>query len=317
MMTLQVPLEIRRHQLVSKVREVIQNQDVVVAVSGGGDSIALLLLCIAASMQQESSFSIIAGHIHHGLRDTSDDELLQVEAICKRFGVTCVTKIIEVQKIDGSLAAGAREARYTALCAIATEYKMTAIAVAHHAEDQLETMLMALCRGGGMRKLAGMMPTRPLTDSIHLIRPLLHVEKRTLLEICSMAQVEWCEDPTNSDCSTPRGRLRHDVIPILRELWPAADRHAANAASLLHPAIDAFDDSILSGSSWSRESLNQLTPPAIAATVHHAVGTHATFETVQSIVNAIVDGDTDPRTFVCSDGCVVNVTAHHVEVVYT
>jgi tRNA(Ile)-lysidine synthetase-like protein len=317
MMTLQVPLEIRRHQLVSKVREVIQNRDVVVGVSGGGDSIALLLLCIAASMQQESSFSIIAGHIHHGLREASDDELVRVEGICERLGITCVVKKIDVQKKDGSLAAGARVARYEALCAIAIEHNMSAIAVAHHAEDQLETMLMAMCRGGGMRKLAGMMPSRELTDSIHLIRPLLHADKATLLEICSLAQIEWCEDPTNSDCSTPRGKLRQDVIPILRELWPAADRHAANAASLLHPAIDAFDESILAGTSWSRESLNQLAPPAIAATVHRAVGTHATFETVQSITSAIVDGNTNPRTFVCCDGCVVNVTAHLVEVVYT
>lgn len=316
-MTLQVPLEIRRHQLVSKVREVIQNRNVVVGVSGGGDSIALLLLCIAASMQQESSFSVIAGHIHHGLREASDDELVQVEEVCERFGITCITKKIEVQKKDGSLAAGAREARYEALCTIANEHNMAVIAVAHHAEDQLETMLMALCRGGGMRKLAGMKPSRELTDSVHLIRPLLHVDKATLLEICSLAKIDWCEDPTNSDCSTPRGKLRQDVIPILRELWPAADRHAANAASLLHPAIDAFDESIIGGTSWSRESLNQLTLPAIAGTVHRAVGTHATFETVQAITRAIADSNTDPRSFVCSEGCVVNITAHLVEVVYT
>ena len=229
-MALQVPLEVRRHQLVSIVRDAIQNQDVVVGVSGGGDSIALLLLCIAASMQHSSSFSIIVGHIHHGLRNESDDELTHVEDICKQFGVKCVTKKIAVQSKNGSLAAGARDARYEALCAIAIEHHISAIAVAHHADDQLETMLMALCRGGGMRKLAGMSPTRSLTHEINLLRPLLHIEKKTLLEICKTAKVSWCEDPTNRDCSTPRGRLRADVIPILRELWPKADRHAANAS---------------------------------------------------------------------------------------
>ena len=316
-MTQQVPLEIRRHQLVSRVREAIQDQDIVVGVSGGGDSIALLLLCVAASMQQSSSFTVIVGHIHHGLRDESDDELLRVKDICKRFGVKCITKKIAVQSKNGSLAAGARDARYEALCSIANEHHISTIAVAHHADDQLETMLMALCRGGGMRQLAGMAHTRALTNEINLLRPLLHVEKRTLIEICASAEVEFCEDPTNKDCSTPRGRLRCDVIPILRELWPAADRHAANASSILHPAIDAFDESIDEGTSWSRESLSQSPAAVIAATIHHAVGNHATYETIQSVAGAIADNNTEPRTFVCSDGCVVNVTAHLVEVIYT
>lgn len=316
-MTLQVPLEIRRHQLVSIVRGAIQDQDIVVGVSGGGDSIALLLLCIAASMQQSSSFTVIVGHIHHGLRDESDDELNRVEEICNQFGVQCITKKIAVQSKNGSLAAGARDARYEALCSIAKEHHISTVAVAHHADDQLETMLMALCRGGGVRQLAGMAPSRALTSDINLLRPLLHVEKKTLIEICASAKVEWCEDPTNRDCSTPRGRLRSDVIPVLRELWPKADRHAANASSILHPAIDAFDESIEDGVSWSRETLCQLPTPVIAATIHHAVGNRSTYETIQSIANAIADDNTDPRTFVCSDGCVVIVTAHLVEVVYT
>lgn len=316
-MTTEVPLEIRRHQLVSRVRDAIQNQDVVVGLSGGCDSIALLLLCIAASMQHASSFVVIAGHIHHGIRDESDDEALLVENLCKRFGIQCVTKRISVNPKNGSLAAGARDARYTALCEIANEHQISSIVVAHHADDQLETMVMALCRGGGMRKLAGMTSSRPLTKEINLLRPLLHVEKKTLLEICASAEVECCEDPTNKDCSTPRGRLRADVIPILRELWPAADRHAANAASILHPAIDALDATILKGTSWSRESLSQLQSPIIATTLHHAIGCDATYETIQSIAVAICDTNTDPRSFVCSNGCVVNVTAHLVEVLYT
>jgi len=313
----EVPLAIRRHQLVSTVRELINHQNVVVGVSGGGDSIALLLLCIAASMQQSSLFTVTVGHIHHGLRTESDDEQLFVEELCERFNVPCVTKKIVVKPKNGSLAAGAREARYESLCEIAKANNATAVLVAHHAEDQLETMLMALCRGGGLRKIAGMAPSRSLQNGITLLRPVLHAEKQTLLDICICADVQWCEDPTNTDSSTPRGRLRKDVIPVLRELWSAADRHAANASSMLHAATDAFESGVPGGNSWSRESLSQLPIPIIAAAMHQAVGQHATYETIRSIASAVVDSNTNPRTFVCSDGCVATVTAHQVEVVYT
>ncbi len=312
-----VPLEVRRHQLVSSVCNSIGNKNVVVGVSGGADSVALLLLCLAASMQKSSAFSIIAGHIHHGIRAESDQEQKLVESICERFDVPCITKKIKVKAKNGSLAAGARDARYDALCTIAKMNDAPIIAVAHHASDQLETMLMALCRGGGIRKLAGMAPSRPLTDDIILIRPLLHVDKSVLETICRISDVSWCEDPTNSDSATPRGRLRKDVIPILRELWPASDRHAANASSMLQAAADSFQSSVPNGNSWNRKTLSVLPIPVIAAAMHNAVGNHATYETVQSIAVAIADDSTEPRTFVCSDGCVARVTAHQVEVLYT
>ena len=310
-----VPLEVRRHQLVSSVCDSIGNKNVVVGVSGGADSLALLLLCLAASMQKSSTFSVIAGHIHHGLRVESDHEQKLVESICTRFSVPCITKKVTVIAKNGSLAAGAREARYDALCAIANTNNAPTIAVGHHATDQLETMLMALCRGGGIRKLAGMAPSRPLTDEIALLRPLLHADKNMLENICRISDVPWCEDPTNSDKTTPRGRLRKDVIP--RELWPAADRHAANASSMLQAAADSFQLDVPNGNSWKRETLSVLPIPVIAAAVHNAVGNHATYETVQSIAVAIADNSTEPRTFVCSDGCVTKVTAHRVEVLYT
>ena len=313
----QVPLVIRRHKLVSIVRNDIQNRNIIVGVSGGGDSIALLLLCVAASMQQSSTFKVIVGHINHGLRKEADEEQSHVESICDSLGIPCFTKKISVQAKNGSIAAGARDARYEALCGIARENNFSTIAVAHHADDQLETMLMALCRGSGARKLAGMASSRNLTDNIVLVRPLLHVEKKTLLDICTIASVGWCEDPTNTDQSTPRGRLRQEVIPVLRELWTSADRHAANGSTLLHAAIDVFESAIPTGTSWSRETLQQFPTSIVAAAMHNAIGNQATYETIESITRAIADDNTKPRSFVCSNGCTTNVTAHRVEVVYT
>ena len=312
-----VPLAVRRHRLVAAVRTAMHEQHVLVGVSGGADSVALLLLCCAAALQDSADFQVVAAHIHHGLRDAADDEQKMVEGLCANIGIRCITKRVTVERINGSIGAGARKVRYEALGEIATQLNINTIAVAHHAEDQLESMLMALCRGGGIRKLSGMASTRALTDCISLIRPLLHVNKSELEEICQEAGVTWCNDPTNSDAATPRGRLRKDVLPILRELWPAADRHAANASILLNTSADVLETQIPEGTQWKRETLAALPIPIIAAAVHRAIGDRAKFETVQLIAKAVVDNNTDPRTFPCESGCIARVTAHDVSIDYS
>ena len=311
-----IPLAVRRHQLVATVREALCDRDTIVGVSGGADSIALLILCCAASLQKSSTFKVIAAHIHHGLREASDNEQLLVEQLCETLGVQCFTQKVQVEACNGSLAAGARDARYNALNAIAMDCQIQSVAVAHHAGDQLETMLMALCRGGGIRKLAGMASRRSLSETITLVRPLLHVEKSVLKTICKDANIDWCNDPTNQDISTPRGRLRKDVIPVLQALWPASQRHASNASSMLQSAADSFDSLVPEGTQWSK-SLATFPVPVIAAAVHGATGEFATFETVQQIANAVVDSNTEPRTFPCGDGCVAKVTANEVSIVHS
>ncbi len=311
-----IPLEVPRHKLVATVRKAVADQNLVVGVSGGADSIALLLLCCASAMQESATFKVIAGHVHHGLRAASDDEQQLVETLCATLGIECITKKVSVSPVNGSLGAGARKARYEALEQIATDANFAVVAVAHHAEDQLETMLMALCRGGGLRKLSGIAAVRPLDGTINLHRPLLHVAKQELIEICTLAGVTWCEDPTNTDNSTPRGRLRNDVIPILRDLWNSADRHAANASALLHCATDAFNEQLLVGNTWSRALLSELPHPIIDATLHKAVGEIATFETIQSIRDAIVDNATHPRTFQLQE-CQIVLTSKEVTITHS
>jgi tRNA(Ile)-lysidine synthetase-like protein len=309
-----VPLAVRRHQLVATVRKAIRDQDVLVGVSGGADSIALLLLCCAGALQESAHFNVVAAHVHHGLRKESDDEQKFVEELCESLGVQCISSRVTVASDNGSLAAGARKVRYEALQTIAEKLGFNAVAVAHHAEDQLETMLMALCRGGGLRKLSGIASVRPMSNSIDLIRPLLHVEKNELLSICTEAHITWCEDPTNVKRSTPRGRLRNDVIPVLRELWHSADRHAANASTMLHAAVDSFDAIVPTGNAWDRITLAKLPLPIIDATLQKAIGELATFETIQSIRDAVIDASTEPRTFQLQNGCTAMITSKKVTV---
>ncbi len=312
-----IPLKVRKHKLVANVRKTIQDEDCVIAVSGGADSMALLALSTAAMMQESASFQITAAHVHHGLRSESDDEQRLVEAECKRLGVPCHSIRVHVEPKEGSIANGARAARYDAISEVATQVGATRVLTAHHADDQLETMLMALCRGGGLQQLAGMAKDRMLTDHITLSRPLLDVRKQELVEICESCAIPWCEDPTNTSLDTPRGKLRANVIPTLRELYPAADKHAANASTLLHGLIRERAHDIPQGVAWPREELSQFDHAIVSEAVHLALGTNATFETVDSIASAVKDDSTHERTFTCANGFVAKVTAHTVEVMHS
>ncbi len=312
-----IPLAIRRHKLVANVRKTLRDSDAVIGVSGGADSIALLLLSCSAAMQESAQFNIVAAHVNHGLRHDANEEQRLVELLCEQLGIRCISKHVHVAPINGSIAAGARKVRYEALTEVARETGSGIVAVAHHAEDQLETMLMALCRGGGLRKLSGIATVRPLAEGIELQRPLLHVEKNELEKICTLAKVTWCKDPTNENSATPRGRLRNDVIPIIRDLWPAADKHASNASTILHAAADSFESSVPSGTQWNRTELAELPSPIINATIQQAVGDCGTFEVIQSITTAVEDKSTEPRTFQLNNACQVVVSAHHVSVIHS
>ncbi len=312
-----IPLEVRKHKLVANVRKMTQDEDCIIGVSGGADSMALLALATAAMMQESASFQVTVAHVHHGLRDASDDELKLVEDECNRLGIPFYAARIQVSEKDGSLASGAREARYNALAEIAQQVGAKRVLTAHHADDQLETMLMALCRGGGLHQIAGMAKERPLNELITLARPLLNARKQTLIDICTTCTIPWCEDPTNSSLDTPRGKLRSKVVPTLRELYPSADKHASNASALLHGLLQERATLIPQGLAWERAELSRFEHAIVSEAVHCALGTNATFDTVQSIASAVKDDSTHERTFTCANGYIVKVTAHTVEVIHS
>ena len=311
-----IPLEVRKHKLVANVRKMTQEEDCVIAVSGGADSMALLALATAAMMQESATFQVTVAHVHHGLRDASDDEFEFVKDECKRLNVPFLGARIQVTRKDGSLASGGREARYDALAEIARQVGAKRVLTAHHADDQLETMIMALCRGGGLQQLAGMAKERPLNTTVTLARPLLDVRKQTLIDICNTCSMPWCEDPTNHSLDTPRGTLRSSVIPALRALYPSAEKHAANASTLLHGLIQERATLIPQGLAWERSELSQFEHAIVSEAVHCALGTNATFDTIESIASAVKDDSTHERTFTCANGYIAKVTAHTVEVIH-
>ncbi|MDG2291450.1 MAG: tRNA lysidine(34) synthetase TilS, partial [Phycisphaerales bacterium] len=181
-----------------------------------------------------------------------------VRHCCASIGIDCV--VVDVHPERGG--EDARVHRYEALLAEAVRHGARHVLVAHHAEDQLETIVAALGRGAGPEGLAGMAPTRPLGDDVQLVRPLLAVPKSQLHSMCEAGEMSWREDPTNINPSTLRGRLRRDVLPVLEALWPGAAKRSAVNAPLVRAAAEALhrEAEAVFGSElhWSRESLRSV-----------------------------------------------------------
>ncbi|MDY7110484.1 MAG: tRNA lysidine(34) synthetase TilS, partial [Planctomycetota bacterium] len=160
-----LPVAARRHRLVAELDRRLRRGDhpaggrLVIGVSGGADSVALLLACLALSRRRtaETAFHPIAAHVHHHLRgESADADAAFVADLCTRFDIPLHVEHVRPGSMPGNIAENARELRYEALKRIAQETGSAAVAVAHHADDQFETMLIALCRGAGVEGLAGM-----------------------------------------------------------------------------------------------------------------------------------------------------------------
>lgn len=190
---------------------------VVAGVSGGADSLALARLLHAAG------YALTVAYVHHGLRAESDAEAAFVEAWARRRGVACVVVRLDGDALrgeTGGVQAAARRARYDALGAVAREHGAAYVAVGHHADDQAETALMRLTRGLGPDAPLGMRARRRLSasyDEVVLIRPLLQCRKHTLEGYLEENGETWAEDAGNADATTPRGRMRHRVLPALED----------------------------------------------------------------------------------------------------
>lgn len=210
-----------------------------VGLSGGADSTALLLACAERWPGQ-----VRAIHVHHGLQSAADDFERHCAALCARLQVP-----LAVQRVDARPAPGqspedaARAARYRAFEAAALVSQAPAaiqsIALAQHADDQVETLLLALSRGAGVAGLAAM-PARWQRSGLAWHRPLLRVPGAELRAWLRARGERWVEDPSNQDERYTRNRIRARLLPVLesafpafRDTFPRSAGHAAQASELL------------------------------------------------------------------------------------
>lgn len=206
-----------------------------VACSGGADSSALAL-ALADTNQ------IVLAHVVHDMRAREDalSDRDAVEQLATALGVPFASAEIRVHSSadgpSGNTEASARTLRYAALARLATENACPFVATAHHADDQLETILMRLLRGSGPRGLGAIPPSRRLAPGVRLIRPMLSVSRAQCEELCAASGWTWREDATNADQTRLRSAIRHAVVPALRAIRPDVASKAAQAASLQRAA---------------------------------------------------------------------------------
>jgi tRNA(Ile)-lysidine synthase len=204
-----------------------------IAVSGGPDSLALLLLANAARPS-----GIEAATVDHGLRAESADEAATVADICGKLGVSHRTLLADwPEPPQANVQATARAMRYRLLNEWAIERGLSAIATAHHADDQAETLLMRLLRGSGVGGLGGTRAKRALSEEILLVRPLLGWRKAELEALVREAGLSPVDDPSNRDLKHDRSRIRQ-LLGTSDWLDPA---RLAASASAIRDADEAID----------------------------------------------------------------------------
>lgn len=201
-------------------RMLTPGETVTVAVSGGPDSVALL--SVFAALRPSWNLRLLAVHFDHGLRGAESKKDAEfVQDLCHRLGVDVAIKNLDLQKTlirqQGlSLQAYAREARYQALCHVADDVAATKIATGHTADDQAETVLMWMIRGSGTGGLGGIHPVR----RPHVIRPLLGTSREEILDYLASRELAYRVDSSNLTSLYLRNKIRHELIPILKEFNP-------------------------------------------------------------------------------------------------
>lgn len=258
-----------RTDLLPRLRSFIQRHEllpddarVVVGVSGGPDSLALLHAL--HRLAPERGWQLHAAYLHHGLRPEAEAEAHFVAELAAAWGLGCTIERADVRAIAAqpgvSVEEAARQARYAFLGRVAQRLAAPVVAVGHHADDQVETILMHLLRGSGLAGLRGMPPSvalgalrltalrgeqkagldDPLSE-IRLVRPLLPFTREEILAYCRENGLEPRWDLSNQDTTFFRNRLRHEVIPQLKAINPNLTTVLARTAFALQGDYEALD----------------------------------------------------------------------------
>lgn len=310
-----------------------------IACSGGADSIALALALASTGARLTLAFA------RHGARAEAevDHDLRVVQNLAASIGAECVALDCVPQDGPSPTEGQMRRHRYAALAGEARRRGLTFVSSAHHADDQLETVLLALLRGAGPLGMAGVPGSRRLDDGsppVWLLRPMLDITRAEIESLCRDAGVrppgeggfEWAEDRTNADTRYARNRIRHELAPLLEQMQPGVARRASRNAELFRQMADllrarAEDCDSQHGSSesdhdrtWRRSNLQSLRPIEIGELLRLVVGQRFDRQGMDRldgaallrVAEAVLDGSTEPRRFELGDALVVHVRANTV-----
>jgi tRNA(Ile)-lysidine synthase len=197
------------------------------ACSGGPDSVALASLL--DRLAREDDAEVVLAHVNHGVRASSDQDECVVLSVAARLGRRVAIARPALERDDE---AALRDARYAALAELARREHAPLVVTAHTAEDQTETVLLALFRGTGLAGLAGMPVRRALADGVELVRPLLRVTHAELATELRRSGLPYAIDPTNAELRYRRNALR-PPLDALRAEFPHLDRAVARCAGIV------------------------------------------------------------------------------------
>ena len=225
-----------------------------IGYSGGVDSHVLLHLCASMPGLKDK---ITAVYVHHGLQAEAESWATHCKKTAESLGVGFILLLVNaVADLGERHEEAARNARYTALKSLVGAGD--ALLVAQHRDDQLETVLLQLFRGSGLRGLSAM-PERMVFGQGIMLRPLLNIAKSAIDDYARTQGLSWVEDPSNLSHEYDRNFLRHAVLPLLKQRWPACDktvarsaRHCADAQAIIseltenlfHPIFNAADQTL-------------------------------------------------------------------------
>lgn len=206
-------------QYLHRRRLLPRSRPILVACSGGADSVALLRLLWAVNQSRYWNWRIVVAHVNHALRGRqSDADERFVRRLAAQLALPIRVKRLRLTRAakapDRVSEARARAARIAALAAMAKRRRCDVVVLAHHADDQAETVLLRLLRGAGPRGLGGMLPRRRMRG-IWFVRPLLGWPRNTLRQWLTQGGWNWREDSSNATGRFLRNRIRHELLPLL------------------------------------------------------------------------------------------------------
>ena len=250
----------------------LQGKKLAVGLSGGVDSVVLLHLL--QRLQSRFGYRLCAVHVHHGLSRNAGGWAAFCRKLCRQLGVPLTVRRVKVVRKGKGLVAAARVARHGAF----RETSFDCIALAHHLDDQAETVLMNLLRGAGVRGASGMAPLARLGGKA-VLRPLLEVGRAAILAYARARKLEWVDDESNADEALTRNFVRRRLGPLLETRFPAwrlalarAARHFARrelaAGDLLRAYLRELGLEAPSGARLA-EMLRQIGSGAAGTRLHH------------------------------------------------
>lgn len=308
---------------------------IVVACSGGADSVALLRVLAMLADRRKWRLKLIVGHVQHHLRDAAEADAAFVEALAQEHGLPYVRKDVRPGDLPGNLEANARRLRYQALGEVAVEHDASFIATAHHADDQLETLLMRILRGSSVAGLRGIAWSKAqFTDhgkAISVIRPMLGVNQDEITALLDRLGQPYRQDATNLDTDRTRAKLRHEVLPVLKEIQNEVPQKAgelvehfrdlyevlrADAAEELEQA--EREDGVLAISRQAARKMNRAILSEMLRQALIDMGVPAgrvTRNALLPMISAAQDTAGGTRTFALANGISVTVTRDEVTVI--